>query len=112
MGISVLALGYVGTLWCYATIGDNWRIGVNRDEKTALATTGPYRFVRHPIYVFQVLMLVGVWLLLPTVWSVILVVVDLACIIFKAREEDQYLLNVHGDVYRRYAFTSRRKSSR
>src|SRR5574341_1099145 len=47
LGLVMLVAGYAGTLWCYAAMGDTWRMGVNRAERTALVTRGPYRRVRH-----------------------------------------------------------------
>src|SRR5688572_12296874 len=32
-GLGFVLVGYAGTLWCYAAMGDAWRIGVNRKEK-------------------------------------------------------------------------------
>ena len=63
LGIVLIVGGYAGTLWCYAALGDAWRIGIRKREKTALVNQGPYRFVRHPIYLFQTIMLGGVVLL-------------------------------------------------
>ena len=65
-GALIALSGHAGTLWCYTVLGDNWRIGINRKEKTALITNGPYKFVRHPIYLFQIMILIGMVFLLPT----------------------------------------------
>jgi len=102
MGIGLVLAGYAGTLWCYAAMGDTWRIGVNRKEKTTLVSLGPYRFVRHPIYLFQIIMLVGALLLLPTPLSVFILLLHLGCALIKAADEEAYLLGVHGDHYRAY----------
>ena len=59
VGRALIAAGYLGTLWCYATMGDAWRMGINRAEKNELVNRGPYPFVRHPIYLFQIVMLAG-----------------------------------------------------
>ena len=59
--------GYAGTIWCYVAMGNAWRMGVNRAEKTDLVTRGPYRIVRHPIYLFQVIMVAAIAVLLPSV---------------------------------------------
>ena len=79
--------GYVCTLWCYAAMGDAWRIGINSSEKNTLVNRGPYRFVRHPIYLFQIVMLVGGVLLLPTVLSCVILLVHLVCVLIKAVDE-------------------------
>jgi protein-S-isoprenylcysteine O-methyltransferase Ste14 len=102
LGLVLTVAGYAGTLWCYAAMGDTWRIGVNRKEKTALVTRGPYRLVRHPIYLFQIVMLAGMSLLLPTPLFLIIFVVHLLCVVTKASDEESYLLTVHGKEYRDY----------
>jgi protein-S-isoprenylcysteine O-methyltransferase Ste14 len=100
---SVLVLGgYACTLGCYAALGDAWRIGIRKREKTALVNQGPYRLVRHPIYLFQTVMLAGVVLLVPTPFLVVLFGIHLACIFIKALDEEVYLAGVHGPAYLDY----------
>ncbi len=99
-GAVLTVAGYAGTLWCYAAMGDSWRIGINSGEKNTLVNCGPYRFVRHPIYLFQIVMLAGGVFLLPTVWSVAILLGHLMCVLIKAVDEETYLLSVHGEGYR------------
>ena len=102
LGSVMVAAGYAGTLWCYAALGDAWRMGVWKREKTALVSRGPYRSVRHPIYLFQTVILGGVFLLLPTFFLIVLFGVHLACVFIKALDEEAYLLSIHGSAYRDY----------
>jgi protein-S-isoprenylcysteine O-methyltransferase Ste14 len=102
LGIGLAVAGYAGTLWCYASMGDAWRMGINRKEKNLLVNRGPYRWVRHPIYLFQVVMLAGAALLLPNLLSVGIVLLHLGCVRIKAADEESYLLTVHGAAYRDY----------
>ena len=108
LGAMLVAAGYAGTLWCYFAMGNTWRIGINRKEKTELVTAGPYRLVRHPIYLFQLLMLLGAALLLPTILSLVILALHLTCIQIKASDEEAYLLGVHGEQYRDYLARSGR----
>ena len=101
-GLVLIILGYAATLWCYASMGDTWRIGVNRQEKTSLITRGPYNVIRHPIYGFQIVMLAGSALLLPTIFSLVIIAVHFLCVQAKAADEEAYLLGVHGETYRAY----------
>lgn len=101
-GLALTMTGYAATLWCYVIMGNAWRIGINRQEKNQLVTAGPYRWIRHPIYAFQTMMLLGAVLLLPTICSAIVVVLHLALVLIKAKDEEAYLLTVHGDAYRNY----------
>src|SRR4051812_23599521 len=79
-GLILVAFGYGGTLWAYAAMGDTWRIGVNKEEKTKLVSAGPYRWVRHPIYLLQIIMLAGNALLLPTPLSFATLVLHYFCV--------------------------------
>jgi len=102
IGLTVVALGYVGTLWCYAAMGDLWRIGIDPTKKVALVSSGPFHYVRHPIYSFQLVMLIGAFLLLPAGFSLALVFAHLICVRIKAADEEAYLLTTLGDEYRQY----------
>ncbi len=99
-GVALTLIGYAATLWCYVVMGHAWRVGVNREERNALITAGPFRWIRHPIYALQTLMLLGALLLLPTAASAVAVTLHVVCALLKARDEEAYLISVHGDAYR------------
>ncbi len=101
-GIALLVSGYAGTLWCYSSLGDSWRVGIRKGEKTALVQHGPYRHIRHPIYVFQVIIVTGVAVLLPTLFSLFLVLIHITCVLIKAYDEETYLKSIHNAEYRNY----------
>lgn len=101
-GIALTVAGYAATIWCYVIMGNAWRIGINRQEKNQLVTAGPYRWIRHPIYAFQTMMLLGAVLLLPTICSVAIIFLHLSFVLIKAKDEEAYLLTVHGEAYREF----------
>ena len=102
LGLGLVVLGYAGTLWTYAAMGNSWRMGVNTNEKTALVSRGPFRWVRHPIYLLQILMLAGATVLLPTLVSFAALATYYICVLLKARDEEKFLTRVHGAAYREY----------
>ncbi len=106
LGAALTVAGYAGTLWCYAAMGASWRIGINRREKNPLVAHGPYSLVRHPIYLFQIVMLFGAVLLLPGVLSLAALAIHVACVLVKAADEEAYMLAVHGQEYRNYCSRS------
>ena len=99
----VIALaGLVIMLWARVILGRNWSADVALKEGHELVTSGPYRWVRHPIYSGLLLMALGwaVWrgrysgfwglaVLLPLFW-------------IKARAEEQLMIQHFGDAYRSY----------
>jgi protein-S-isoprenylcysteine O-methyltransferase Ste14 len=54
--------------------------------------TGPYRFVRHPMYSGAFVMLVGIPLALGSWWGLLFVLMLVIVIIFRLRDEERFLL--------------------
>ena len=102
LGVGLIVLGYAATLWTYSVMGSSWRLGVDPCEKNKLVTTGPFSAVRHPIYVFQIIMLIGVFLLLPTALSLAILIVHFICVLIKTHDEEAYLETIYGDEYKQY----------
>jgi protein-S-isoprenylcysteine O-methyltransferase len=47
------------TLWARIALGRNWSGSITHKEGHELVESGPYRFVRHPIYTGMLLMVIG-----------------------------------------------------
>jgi protein-S-isoprenylcysteine O-methyltransferase Ste14 len=103
LGGVLLVAGYAGTLWCYRAMGNAWRMGVCRTEPTQLVTGGPYRFIRHPIYLFQIFMVAGVAVLLPSAISLAALAIHGCCVLIKAADEEAYLRARLGADHAAYA---------
>lgn len=108
IGLLLMLGGYIGTLRCYIAIGDSWRIGISRNEKTELIIHGPYKYIRHPIYLFQIIMLLGMTCLLPTLFSLSINLVHFVFAIFKSSDEENHLMNIHRSEYMKYLSGTRR----
>lgn len=64
VGGGILIAGLVVHVWSTVTLArGEWR---RTPTSTALVTDGPFRYVRHPIYLAGILMLLGVRLLYPS----------------------------------------------
>lgn len=74
------------------------------DRRARLTQTGPYAFVRHPLYIGSFLIglgfsgMLGLWFM-PLLFAA----TYLAMYVPKAIREDQYLRGKYGDEYERYA---------
>ncbi|MDH4410940.1 MAG: isoprenylcysteine carboxylmethyltransferase family protein [Verrucomicrobiales bacterium] len=101
-GVILIVVGYASTLWCYAAMGAAWRIGIDQKGTSKLVQSGPYRRIRHPIYGFQMTMLIGAALLLPTWISFAILVIHYVCATIKASDEEKHLTGVFGSEYRDY----------
>jgi protein-S-isoprenylcysteine O-methyltransferase Ste14 len=97
---AIAAMG--ATLVCWKRMGSSWRIGIDPGEKTRLIITGPYAFVRHPIYALSSLLMLATMATIPSPLMLSVGVVHLMLLQWEARREEQYLLRAHGDEYAEY----------
>ena len=99
---AVAVLCLVLTWICWQRMGRSWRMGINPNEKTQLIVTGPYAYVRHPIYALSTLLMVVSVLAAPSPAMFFCGVIHIAFVRWEARREEHYLLGVHGELYGRY----------
>ncbi len=90
------------TVTCWARMGESWRLGVAPHQRSRLVTGGLYARIRHPIYAFNALLFFCVAVIVPTLPMITVAVLHVALIILKARNEERYLLDSHGEEYAEY----------
>ena len=100
VGTGLILLGEAGRIWAARHIGRQSR--TRADGAGALATGGPYRFVRNPLYVFNCVLHSGVALAMmtPAAWALPIFVAGLYALV--VRWEETQVLKVHGASYREY----------
>jgi protein-S-isoprenylcysteine O-methyltransferase Ste14 len=106
LGMTLIVLGYVLVFW-----------SVHVREDTRLVTSGPYRYVRHPMYTAYFAIFLGFFL---TILNLIALAPLLAIPgeIHTATIEEEHLAKRYGEAYRDYKqrtgmfFPKRRKSTR
>lgn len=102
-GIIPATAGIAATVYAQLAMGDSWRIGVDEQENTTLVRTGPFKWVRHPIYTAMMAFGLGLLLVTPNLVALagfILLVATLE--VHVRRVEEPYLLRTHSAVYRGY----------
>jgi protein-S-isoprenylcysteine O-methyltransferase Ste14 len=87
---------------CWSRMGTHWRMAVSLKGEEELITDGPFRHVRHPIYSLSMLLMICSAIVVPSVPMLVVAIVHLVLMQLKARNEENHLLTVHGDLYRRY----------
>lgn len=103
-GIALFAVGLAVTLAAQFAMGDQWRIGVDPDERTELVTSGPFALVRNPIFSGMLPASLGLALMVPNVVALLgFAALVLALQIQVRHVEEPYLLRVHGRRYADYA---------
>lgn len=90
------------TVGCWRRMGRNWRIGIVPTQRTELVTDGLYARIRHPIYAFNGLLMICSVVTVPTVPMLTVGMLHIGLILLKVRNEERFLLGVHGQYYADY----------
>jgi len=101
-GALLCVLATVGTFVCWREMGKSWRLGIDPNEKTKLVFSGPYRFVRHPIYALSSVLVLGTLATTPTAAMLAIALLHLVLLQIEARREEKYLVAQHGRSYTDY----------
>jgi protein-S-isoprenylcysteine O-methyltransferase Ste14 len=101
-GAVVLVAAVALATWTLA-IFRSWRLRASLAAGHELATDGPFRFVRHPIYLSLDLLALGTLLWLPDPYVAVATAFLALGGDLRARAEEKVLLAVFGDRYRDYS---------
>lgn len=90
IGATVVLLGVGLAVYARVYLGRNWGMPMSRKEEPELVTSGPYAFVRHPIYTGIILAMVGSAIGESVIW-VVLLIVFAPYFVYSARREEELM---------------------
>ena len=97
LGVSVVVLGVALRIWAQQHVHHRL-IGHKR-----LTTTGPYEFVRNPLYIGNIILCVSGVIVSELLWLIPITLFGcLGVYSIVIRYEEEHLLKKYGDAYRRY----------
>jgi len=86
----------------FVMLAGAWKVLYEAQREHALATTGPYAYIRHPQYVGFVLIMLGFLFQWPTLVTLIMFPILVAMYVKLPRREEREVLAEFGAEYRRY----------
>ena len=106
VGLVLFTVGLGSAVWARIHIGRNWGAPMAQKAKPELVTSGPYRFVRHPIYAGFLAAGVGTAVALSWTW---LLAVGLAGVyfVYSATVEERYLTERFPETYPAYRHSTK-----
>jgi protein-S-isoprenylcysteine O-methyltransferase Ste14 len=108
LGTALLVAGLLFTVWARVVLGRNWSGIVTVKQDHELIQSGPYRWVRHPIYTGLLVAFAGSATAQDLWTSVLAVVLFFVSFWLKLLREEAWMRETFGDAYRDYcARTSR-----
>jgi protein-S-isoprenylcysteine O-methyltransferase Ste14 len=99
-GDIVVLAGVLLFVWARHTLGSNWNAGAAAEQE--LVQSGPYAYVRHPIYSGFLTMALGTAMTYGRLLGVLILVASVAGLYLRAMREESLLLVKFPTSYRPY----------
>ena len=98
-GVALLIVGFAAVVAVHAYMGRDWRSGIEETGPRRLITDGPFAVSRNPTFIAIQVAQLGLFLALPTVFTLICLVVGVIAIHVQVRLEEAHLAARFGDAY-------------
>jgi len=102
LGALLTMLGVAFACWARYVLGRNWNSVVQVKQDHELIQSGPYRWVRHPIYTGLLLAFVGTAMAIGEWRGLICVVIVAVSFWFKLKLEERWMRDNFGVAYENY----------
>ena len=100
VGLGVISIVWLG--WAHRALGKNWNVPGLIQERQTLVTSGPYQWVRHPMYTSGAVIALA-YSLISANWFVALIGLAYWILVFAmVGSEEATLIEKFGDSYREY----------
>jgi protein-S-isoprenylcysteine O-methyltransferase Ste14 len=101
IGAVLFVCGLALAVWARLHLGRNWGMPMTQRAEPELVTSGPYRFVRHPIYSGLLTAMLGT-VLVNNLLGLIVVAVAVACFYYCGTVEERNLAATFPAAYPQY----------
>jgi protein-S-isoprenylcysteine O-methyltransferase Ste14 len=104
--VAFAVVGFAITVWARAILGSNWSGTVTIKVEHELIRTGPYRWVRHPIYSGLIMALLGTLIALDQWRGIVALPLLWVAFAIKYLKEEQAMRQTFGEQYDEYSRTT------
>jgi protein-S-isoprenylcysteine O-methyltransferase Ste14 len=102
IGTTLVVVGLSLATYCRHFLKGNWSITAEVKQSHELVRSGPYRYVRHPIYAGLLLAVMGSALTIGQWRGLIGFMIACAVLWAQSRIEERYMTETFGEGYRQY----------
>ena len=100
VGLGIISLPFL--TWVHHVLDKHWSVSLTLQEDHKLVTSGPYRWVRHPMYTVHIVYFFTWVLVSANLLLLINYLLTIILIFARTPKEEQMLLEQFGDEYRAY----------
>ena len=101
-GVVIVAAGLLFAIWARNVLGRNWSGTVTLKQDHELIRSGPYRYVRHPIYTGLLLAFAGSAIARGEWRGLVALAIAFVALWRKLKLEEKWMIETFGEAYLRY----------
>src|SRR5579863_6554340 len=102
LGVALIVAGLAFAIWARMHLGRNWSGSVTVKEAHELIRSGPYAYVRHPIYTGLITAVLGTAIISGTLRAAVGLVIITLSLLRKLRTEEAFMRDTFPGEYQRY----------
>lgn len=102
LGLTLGTISLSLQIWVHITLQQNWLAARASERNNIVITIGLYSWIRHPLYMALMLLLVGLSLVSGLSWFWLLTLLSIPFFIKIAKKEETNMVQQFGDQYREY----------
>lgn len=106
LGLALVAIGIALAIWARFHLASNWGMPMSLKENPELVTTGPYTYIRNPIYSGVILAMIGSGFALGG-WWFLMGLVSLVYFTYASLQEEKIMIAAFPDTYPAYKARSK-----
>lgn len=107
-GVVLMGVALIWTAVAQAQMGRSWRVGIDKENETALVERGLFKISRNPIFLGLRVSLAGFFLAMPNAITLVVLVLSDVLMQIQVRLEEEFLTGVHGEKYLEFCGRVRR----
>jgi protein-S-isoprenylcysteine O-methyltransferase Ste14 len=108
LGVTLMLLSLFLVSFSHAYMQAQWRSGIDDNTEHPLLVEGPFKRTRNPIFKGILLGQLGLFLVFPSVFTLLCLVTGISMLVLQVQHEETALEQSHGEVYLRYKSTTPR----
>jgi protein-S-isoprenylcysteine O-methyltransferase Ste14 len=99
VGLGLLHLSFIIIFIAQRNMANEWRIGIDNENKVNLITKGMFGISRNPIFLGVLIVFVGMFLIIPNAVTLVILISGFIVIQVQVRLEEEFLIKQLGDEY-------------
>lgn len=102
IGVVIVSIGCYIFIQAMVAMRSSWRVGIDKITTTELITHGIYKYSRNAAFVGFDLMFLGLYLMYPSLLTLLILFLNIVAIHLLILQEEQHLQSMFGEEYIQY----------